>query len=101
MNYFELYEIPVSFKVDEATLKRKFYDLSKRFHPDFYINEPAEKQQEILDLSTLNNKAWQVLSNPLKRIEYVLELKGVMAEEGQYQLPPDFLMEMMSRIRWF
>ncbi len=96
MNYFELYELPLSFRLDEAVLKRKFYELSKKYHPDFYINESDEKQQEILELSTLNNKAFQVLSHPLKRMEYVLQLKGVMAEEEQYQLPQDFLMEMME-----
>lgn len=96
MNYFELYELPLSLRLDEALLKRKFYELSKRYHPDFYINETPEKQAEILELSTLNNKAYQVLSNPQKRIEYVLALKGLMAEEGQYQLPQDFLMEMME-----
>lgn len=96
MNYFELYELPLSFRPDEAVLKRKFYELSKKYHPDFYINESDEKQQEILELSTLNNKAFQVLSHPLKRMEYVLQLKGVMAEEEQYQLPQDFLMEMME-----
>ncbi len=96
MNYFELYELPLSFRPDEAVLKRKFYELSKKYHPDFYINESDEKQQEILELSTLNNKAFQVLSHPLKRMEYVLQLKGVLAEEEQYQLPQDFLMEMME-----
>ena len=62
MNYFDLYGIKESFNVDQALVKRKFYELSKLYHPDFYINESEEKQQEILDLSTLNNKAYQVLS---------------------------------------
>jgi molecular chaperone HscB len=96
VNYFELYDLPLSFSLDEAKVKSKFYELSKKFHPDFYINESAEKQQEILELSTLNNEAFQVLSNPLKRIPYILQLKGLMEEEGQYQLPQDFLMEMME-----
>ncbi len=96
MNYFELYDLPLSFNVDENNVKRKFYELSKRFHPDFYINEPEEKQQEILELSTLNNKAYQVLSHPQKRIPLILELKGLMSEGEQYQLPQSFLMEMME-----
>lgn len=96
MNYFELYELPLSFGLDEAVLKRKFYELSKRFHPDFYINESLEKQAEILELSTLNNKAYQVLSDPSKRIAYILELKGLLTEDESYQLPQDFLMEMME-----
>ena len=96
MNYFEFFGIPLSFHPDEAQLKRKFYELSKKYHPDFYINETDEKQEEILELSTINNKAWQVLSDPLKRMAYILELKGLLEGEGQYQLPQEFLMEMME-----
>lgn len=95
-NYFELYELPLSFKFDGALLKKKFYELSKRFHPDFYVNESSEKQDEILELSTLNNKAYQVLSDPLKRIEYVLSLNNMLAEGDKYVLPQDFLMDMMD-----
>lgn len=96
MNYFEWYELPVAFRLDEVALKRKFYERSKQYHPDFYINEPAEKQQEMLEQSTLNNKAFQVLSDPLKRIAYILQLKGMLEDEGQFQLPRDFLLEMME-----
>lgn len=95
-NYFELYELPLSFQLDGAQLKKKFYELSKRFHPDFYVNESTEKQDEILELSTLNNKAYQVLSDPLKRIEYVLSLNNMLAEGDKYVLPQDFLMDMMD-----
>lgn len=95
-NYFQLYELPLSFHVDEALLKKKFYELSKRFHPDFYVNESAEKQAEILELSTENNKAYQVLSDPLKRIEYILSLNNMLAEGDKYVLPQDFLMDMMD-----
>ena len=96
MNYFELYGIPVSFHPDEALVKKKFYELSKRFHPDFHVNETDEKQSEILELSTLNNKAYQVLSDPLKRIEYILSLNNLLAEGDKYVLPQDFLMDMMD-----
>mgnify|MGYP002634989903 FL=1 len=96
MNYFELYDLPLSFQIDNALVKKKFYELSKRFHPDFYVNESAEKQAEILELSTLNNKAYQVLSDPLKRIEYVLSLHDMLAEGDKYALPQDFLMDMMD-----
>lgn len=96
MDYFKFYDIPLSFQPDQALVKKKFYALSKEFHPDFYITASEEKQQEILDLSTLNNKAFQTLSNPDKLLPYILQLKGVLTEGEKYALPQDFLMEMME-----
>lgn len=96
MNYFELYDLPVTFNPDPNVIKQKFYALSKEFHPDFYINESPEKQEEVLELSTLNNKAYQVLSDPQKRLHYILDLKGLIKEGENYVLPQTFLMQMME-----
>lgn len=95
-DYFEFYELPVQFHPDLTVVKAKFYAFSKKFHPDFYANESEEKQQEVLDLSTLNNKAYQVLNHPAKRLKYVLELKGIVENDEGYQLPQSFLMDMMD-----
>jgi molecular chaperone HscB len=96
MNYFEFYELPESFDIDEKALKNKFYQLSKKYHPDFYANEDDDKQQEILELSTLNNKAYKVLSDPNKRTEYILQQHGLLADGDKHKLAPAFLMEMME-----
>ncbi|AFD06057.1 Fe-S protein assembly co-chaperone HscB [Solitalea canadensis] len=96
MNFFEFYDIPVSFNPDENLLKKKFYGFSKEYHPDFHVNETEEKQAEILELSTINNNAYKILTNPAKRVEYVLDLYGLMQEGEKYQLPQSFLMEMME-----
>ena len=95
-DYFQFYELPVQFHPDLSAVKAKFYEFSKKFHPDFFANESELKQQEVLDLSTLNNKAYQVLSSPQKRLKYVLELKGIVETDEGYQLPQSFLMEMMD-----
>lgn len=96
MNYFEFYEIPISFTPDQDVIKQKFYALSKKYHPDFYINESEEKQDEVLEWSTLNNKAFQTLKDDQKRLHYILEIKGQLVEGENYSLPQDFLMEMMD-----
>jgi molecular chaperone HscB len=96
MKYFELYDLPVLFILDKKALKRKFYQLSKQFHPDFFTLETEEKQAEILELSTINNEAYKTLSDFDKRMEYILKEKGVYAAEGQNKMPQDFLMEMMD-----
>lgn len=95
-DYFNFYGLPISFSPDTTLVKQKFYELSKKYHPDFYINETEEKQVEVLEMSTINNKAYQVLSDAQKRLQYILELKGQLAEGEHYVLPQDFLMDMME-----
>ena len=96
INYFDFYNLPESFHIDEAALKKNFYALSKQYHPDFYANEDETKQQEILEISTINNKAYQTLSDPNKRMEYILKQHDLVNEGAKPQLPADFLMEMMD-----
>lgn len=96
MNYFEFFDLPISFQLDEGALKRKYYANSKKYHPDFYTLESAEKQAEILELATLNNQAYKTLADFDQRMKYALDLKNVLAEEGKNQIPQDFLLEMME-----
>jgi len=97
MNYFEFFGLPVSFRVDEAALRRVFLENSKKFHPDFHTLADEAEQARMLELSTLNNEAWKTLSDADRRIRYVLEIKNLLGEEGnQPPLPQEFLLEMMD-----
>lgn len=96
MTYFELFEIPVQLQVDKSTLPKKYFELSRKFHPDFYVNSSPEEQADALEKSALLNKAFRTLQQPDETIRYVLELKGMLEEEEKYELPPSFLMEMMD-----
>ena len=86
----------MTFKVDAGALKKQFYKNSKKYHPDFFATESEEKQAEILELSTLNNKAYKVLKNADTRMKYILDEKGIYGKEGENKLPQEFLMEMMD-----
>lgn len=96
MNYFELYELPVSLRPDKNAVKQKFYELSRKYHPDFFSNAHPDEQAEALERSSGVNKAFKIFNNNDETIKYVLQLKGLLQEEEKYQLPPDFLMEMMD-----
>ena len=96
MNYFDLFEIPVQLNVNAAALSGKFFELSKKYHPDYYINKGEEAQAEALEKSALLNKALKTFQKPDETIKYVLQLKGLLEEEEKYELPPDFLMEVLE-----
>lgn len=96
MNYFELFDIPVQLRVDAGKLAPRFFELSRKFHPDYYVNEAPEVQQEALDNSATLNRAWKTFQQPDETLKYVLQLKGLLEEEEKYKLPPDFLMEVME-----
>ena len=96
MNYFELYNTPVTFQPDQVLLKKKFYELSRKYHPDFFTQETEMEQTDALEISSLVNKAYKTFTNQEATIKYVLQLKGVLEEEEKYQLLPDFLMDVMD-----
>ncbi|HSI91567.1 MAG TPA: iron-sulfur cluster co-chaperone HscB C-terminal domain-containing protein, partial [Adhaeribacter sp.] len=96
MNYFEFYGIPESFFPDEKAVKAKFYELSRKYHPDFHSGAEAGKQREILELSTLNTNAYKTLSSYEPRLDYILRSHGLLEDGGKNELPPVFLMDMME-----
>jgi molecular chaperone HscB len=96
VNYFELYNLPVSLKVDAALLKKKFFELSRKYHPDFFASATGDEQADVLEKSSMVNKAFKTFSNADETIKYVLMQKGLLEEEEKYQLPNSFLMEMMD-----
>lgn len=96
MNYFELFEMPFSLKTDAVYVKKKFLELSRKFHPDFYTTSSEEEQEMALEKAALINRAYKIFSNTDETIFYFLQLNGNIGEEEKYQLSPDFLMEMME-----
>lgn len=96
MKYFDWFELHPGFFPDQGLLKKKYYALSRQYHPDFYVQqgetarlEAEEKLQEI-------NKAYATLSNPVKTMAYLLRETIGLPEDEKFALPPDFLMEMME-----
>lgn len=96
MNYFELFGIPVGFTIDQVELKKKFYLLSRKYHPDFYTNGNDEEKDEMLQLSSQVNQAYKIFQQPDSTIQYLLELKGLVEPEEKYSLNPLFLGEVME-----
>ena len=96
MNYFEIFGLPVQLRVDKSLLPKKYFELSKKFHPDFYSNATPGEQQHALEISANLNKAFKTFQNADETIKYVLKLKNLLQEEEKYELSPAFLMEVMD-----
>lgn len=96
MNYFELFQMPVTLKIDKIKLTKKYFELQKKYHPDFFSGADEEEQLEVLNKSSLINKAFKTFQNEDETIKYVLHLKGLSDEDEKHQLPMDFLMEVME-----
>jgi len=96
MNYFELFGLPISLKVDTSSLAKKYFELQREFHPDFYTQSDETEQQDALEKSAEINKGLNILKNPDSTIQYVLQLKNLLTENEKYELPPEFLMDMMD-----
>jgi molecular chaperone HscB len=96
MNHFELYQIPISFNPDATLIKKRFYQLSREYHPDFFVNGTTEEKEHVLAVSAQINKAFQVFNDQNALIRYILMEKGLMVADEKYQLSPIFLMEVME-----
>ena len=100
MDHFEVFGLPRRLGIDTAELQRRFYELSRRGHPDFHQRESPERQAEVLAASARLNAAYRALRDPLARIEYLVRLEeGRDTREGatvKPKAPPELLEEMFE-----
>jgi molecular chaperone HscB len=76
-DYFLFFGLPRRLLLDPADLEKRFRDLSRQFHPDFFYNGPPASKLASLERSSYLNDAYRVLKNPAARVEYLLGLEGL------------------------
>jgi len=86
-DYFSFFGLPRKLTIDLADLERRFRDLSRRFHPDYYYNASPTERLASLERASYLNDAYRVLRQPLDRIEYLLKLEGMAAGGHQASQP--------------
>ena len=96
MNYYELFELPIAPVVDKSTLSKKYIHLQRENHPDYHSNSNELEQIDAMEKSAIINKAYKTFNDEQATIAYFLDLKGFMESNEKYELPSDFLMEMME-----
>ena len=89
MTYFEVFGLPRTLRIDGGELQAKFYELSRRHHPDFQQAASHEEQARALTQSALVNAAYRTLRDPIARVDYLVRLEeGRETREGSAMKPP-------------
>jgi molecular chaperone HscB len=95
-DYFALYNISPTLSPDPAVLRKRYYELSRQYHPDRIPSGDSAAQIEALTMSAQVNEGFRILGDEDARLGYVLVREGVLETEEHYKLPAEFLMEMME-----
>jgi molecular chaperone HscB len=100
VNHFEVFGLGRTLAIDAADLQRRFYELSRRHHPDFHQKGSAADQEQALEASARVNAAYRALRDPIARVEYLVRLEeGRETAEGDTakpKAPPELLEEMFE-----
>jgi molecular chaperone HscB len=96
-DYYTLFGLPRSFRIDAAALDRRYREIAAQVHPDKYVQAGDAERRLSLQWATRVNEAYQTLKDSLSRAQYLLLLAGHDVDaENNTAMPPEFLMEQME-----
>jgi molecular chaperone HscB len=92
---FVVFGIAPTWNVDADDLKRRLRRFGRVVHPDFHTADPA--QRELAERATAQlNRAFEVLLDPFRRADWLIERLGGPSEKQERQMPQAFLMEVLE-----
>lgn len=96
-NYFQLFDLPVCFTLDDAELKSRYLAQLQLTHPDRFANASNVEKAVANQRGALLNAAYHHLKDPLRRIIY---LQSLVASAGDIEqtthTDTDFLQHQMQ-----
>src|SRR3954471_2135781 len=96
-NHFELFQLPIQFGIDAASLDSAYREVQGKVHPDRFVNATDAEKRVAMQWATRANEAYQTLKHPQKRAQYLCELNGVNLQvESNTAMPMAFLMQQME-----
>jgi molecular chaperone HscB len=97
-NHFELFGLPLRYRIDGAALERTYRALQGNVHPDRHASGSDAQKRSALQASARVNEAYRTLQDPVARAEYLLRLRGVDATvETDTRLSVEFLTRQLER----
>src|SRR5262245_19569521 len=100
-DYFTFFGLPRKLTISQDDLERRFRELSRKFHPDYYYNATPAERLASLERSSYLNDAYRTLRTPSTRIEHLLAIEGLPStksegESGAAKVPPALLEEVFE-----
>jgi molecular chaperone HscB len=95
-NYFDLFKLPVDYRLKRSELDCRYQSLQRQVHPDRYVAADEREQLFAVQAASQVNRAYQTLRSPLQRAVYMLELAGIDPADHSISIPPEFLGEQID-----
>jgi molecular chaperone HscB len=100
-DYFTFFGLSRRLTIAADELERRFRELSRKFHPDYYYNASPAERLASLERSSYLNDAYRALRTPATRIEHLLAIEGLPStksegESGAAKVPPALLEEVFE-----
>ncbi len=96
-NYYDFFEFEPKLKLDTDLLQKRFYELSRQWHPDRFSRKSASEQADALEATSILNDGYRTLRDPVKRAEYLLTEEGFpIGEQRSKDVPPELLEEVFD-----
>jgi len=96
-NFFELFELPVSYDVDLNQIQKYYMDLQRQVHPDKFANASDQEKRLSMQQTSWINEAQATLKDPVLRAIYLLKLKGTDINlENETTMDAGFLMQQLE-----
>jgi len=97
-DYFTFFGLARKLTISPNDLERRFRELSRKFHPDFFYNAAPAERLASLERSSYLNDAYRTLRNPAARIDHLLAIEGMPSStsEGAAKVPPALLEEVFA-----
>ncbi len=96
-NFYEFFGIDRKLTLDTDALQKRFYELSRTWHPDRFSRKSAQEQEQALEATSILNDGYRTLRDPVKRAEYLLTEEGFpIGEQRSKDVPPELLEEVFE-----
>src|SRR3954452_5432650 len=96
-DYFELFDLPRTLALNLKDLEKRFYALSRQFHPDLHSRKSPAERDSAEEVTAQLNDAYRTLRESLPRAAYLLKLEGFeIGEQTTKDVPPELLEEVFE-----